>query len=292
MSAGTKIIVLLSFILCFSGRLSSQYTEIGFGAGMANYWGDLNVPDFSTNISNGRFAIQLTGRYIYKKFFGLRANFVYGRLYGDDRKSSLEWQRQRNLNFQSPLVELSAMGEFYIFGYETFEGSSVFSPYLTAGVAAFRFDPSTKFRGNVVRLQPLGTEGQGMSGFPARYSLFSFAIPIGAGAKFKISDRLNISAEVVGRRTFTDYLDDVSTSYVSYEDMVQPSGNGALAARLGNRMNEYFGQEEPLDIPTGAQRGGKSVRDYYFISTVSVNIMLSDGKSGRFGGGKVKCPSF
>ena len=292
MSARIKIIISISFVVFFSGRLSSQYTEIGFGAGLANYWGDLNAPDFPTNISNGRFAVQLTGRYIYKKYLGLRANLVLGRLTGDDRKSTIEWQRQRNLNFQSPLTELSLMGEFYIFGYETYEGSSVFSPYLTAGIAAFRFDPRTKFQGNIVRLQPLGTEGQGMAGFGNKYSLINGAITFGAGAKFKLSDRFNVSAEVVGRRAFTDYIDDVSTTYVSYEDMIQPDGNGMLAARLGNRMNEYFGQEEPLDIPTGAQRGGKSVRDYYFISTISVNVMLSDGKSGRSGRGGVKCPTF
>lgn len=286
-------IALISFLFSFSGNdCSAQYTELGFGAGMTHYWGDLNAPDFPTNFSNGRFAVQLSARYIYKKYFGLRGNFVLGRLYGDDRKSKLEWQKQRNLNFKSPLVELGVLGEFYIFGYETFEGASIFSPYLTVGLSVFRFDPSTKFQGNTVRLQPLGTEGQGMPGFRDKYSLISLAIPMGAGAKFKVSERMNISAEVVGRRTFTDFVDDVSGSYVSYEDMVGPGGNGTLAARLGNRMNEYFGQEEPIDLPTGTQRGGQKVRDYYFISTISVNLMLSDGKSLRSASGKLKCPKF
>ena len=270
----------------------AQYSEVGFGAGMSHYWGDLNAPDFPSNFSNGRFAVQLSARYIYKKHWGIRGNFVLGRLFGDDRKSKLEWQKQRNLNFQSPLAELGVMGEFYLFGYETYDGSSVFSPYLTAGISVFRFDPSTKFQGNIVRLQPLGTEGQGMPGFGDKYSLINLAIPIGAGAKFKISERMNISAEVVGRRTFTDFLDDVSKSYVSYEDMTGPGGNGALAARLGNRMNEYFGQEEPINIPTGAQRGGQKVRDYFFISTVSVNLLLSDGNSLRSSSGKLKCTKF
>ncbi|MBK9255340.1 MAG: outer membrane beta-barrel protein [Saprospiraceae bacterium] len=283
------LLLTLSFLI-FASSVSGQYKEISIGAGLSNYWGDLNAPDFPSNFSNGGFAFQFGGRYIYRKYFGVRANLLFGRLSGTDSKSNIGWQQLRNLSFKSPLAELAVMGELYIFGYETFEGSSVFSPYLTTGLGVFRFDPSTKYRGDFVRLQPLGTEGQGMPGFKDKYSLISFAVLFGGGAKFKLSDKINISAEVVGRRTFTDYIDDVSDKYVSYDELRQ--GNGELAANLGIRWSEYLGQEEIVSPATGDQRGGAQVKDYYFISTISVNIRIGDGRGGFNRGRKVNCPKF
>jgi hypothetical protein len=105
----------------------------------------------------------------------------------------------------------------------------------------------TNFRGNEVRLQPLGTEGQGMPGFDSKYNLMSAGLSLGGGAKIKISETINIGFESSLRRTLTDYLDDLSGNYVNYDDL--SAGNGVLAASLGNRMNEYLGQSEPSTGP-------------------------------------------
>ncbi|MBC7885449.1 MAG: outer membrane beta-barrel protein [Saprospiraceae bacterium] len=286
----TFCILILAFSLFICNKNSAQYTEVGVGLGFSTYWGDLNGQSFSKNvIKNSGLAIQLSARKIIKKYIGVKGSFSYGSMKGDDANSSRDWQKLRNLNFKSSIMELALTGEFYLFGYDTEPGSSVFSPYLTAGIAAFRFDPKTIYQGNEVRLQPLGTEGQGMTGFKNKYSLYSFSIPFGAGAKFLISDKVNVSIDVIIRRAFTDYLDDVSSKYVNYDDL--NAGNGTLAANLGNRMNEYLGQSEPVQLQTGTQRGGAIVNDYYIMSFVSMNIMLNDG-SRNFGSGKIICPKF
>ncbi|MBK8055038.1 MAG: hypothetical protein IPK35_17645 [Saprospiraceae bacterium] len=288
--------LLLGFVFFIgfkSDKMYAQYSEIGFGWGASTYWGDLNAPSFTTNVvNNSGMALQLHYRKIFQKKFGAKASLVFGKVKGSDSNSSLDWQNLRNLSFKSSLVEGAVMGEYYIFGYDMEEGSSVFLPYATIGFCGFRFDPTTIYRGNEVRLQPLGTEGQGMPGFGSKYNLLSAGLCFGGGAKFILSETINLGIEVVMRRTFTDYLDDVSTNYVNYDDL--SASNGVLAANLGNRMNEFLGQSDPIQLPTGSVRGGASVKDYYLISTITVNVLLADSKGRRgFGkGSKVICPKF
>ncbi len=283
-------IVLLSLI--WINKNNAQYSEFGIGLGFSTYWGDLNGPSFGTNIrKNSGLALQLSARKMFNKHLGLRGSFSIGSIKGSDSNSSLDWQQLRNLSFKSSILELAAMGEFYIFGFDTEPGSSVFCPYLTVGIAGFRFDPKTIYRGNEIRLQPLGTEGQGMNGFGEKYSLYNLSIPFGAGAKFILTETLNIGLDVIVRRSFTDYIDDVSRSYVNYDDL--NAGNGSLAANVANRMNEFLGQEEPVQLPTGDQRGGAKVKDYYIFSMVTINFMLTDSRGKkRFGKSKVFCPTF
>ena len=66
-----------------------------------------------------------------------------------------------------------------------------------------------------IDLQPLGTEGQGTTAYPDRkkYSRTQIAIPMGGGVKISLNDNLNIAFSFSARKTYTDYLDDVSTTY-------------------------------------------------------------------------------
>lgn len=271
---------------------SAQYSDFGLGVGMTTYWGDLNVPSFTSNyLHNSGLAVAVHGRTMRGERLGLRASFLYGRVKGDDSRSDIDWQLQRNLKFSSYIAELAVMGEYYILPFSTQPGRFFFAPYLTAGVAAFWFNPVTEYQGRDVKLQPLGTEGQGMVGRPDKYRLNNISIPFGAGAKFILTETINIGVEVVFRRSFTDYIDDVSTTYVNYDDLSR--ANGVLSARLSNRINEYLGQDEPVVVATGTQRGGADIKDYYIATMVTVNFVFSDSYGRkRIGGNKVVCPSF
>ncbi|MBL0100243.1 MAG: hypothetical protein IPP49_09515 [Saprospiraceae bacterium] len=39
-------------------------------------------------------------------------------------------------------------------------------------------------------------------------------------------------------------------------------------------MNEYLGQVQPVQPPTGSQRGGAKVKDYYIFSMASLNFAV------------------
>lgn len=287
-----KVAVIFTVLMGFLVKSAfAQYTEIGFGGGFATYWGDLNATSVRTNFAkNSGVALQLHGRKIFKNRYGVRIGLVTGQLKGNDAFAEADWQKLRNLSFKSNITEVSLMGEYYIFGFNTEAGSTIVCPYATVGASFFRFDPSTIFNGNEVRLQPLGTEGQSMPGFAQKYSLYNAALNVGGGIKFIISENLNIGLESVIRRTFTDYIDDVSTNYVNYNEL--KAGNGTLAANLANRMHEFLGQSEPVLIPTGSKRGGAKIKDYYLMSLITINVSINQSK-GKYGRSKrIKCPTF
>lgn len=288
-----RLILITAICSWMVNKNNAQYSEIGLGIGFTTYWGDLNGPSFSKNLfSNSGLAIQVNGRRMFGHHIGMRASFTYGKMQGTDANSTLDWQLLRNLSFSSTVLEFAVMGELYLWGLSTDKERRKFLPYLTIGLSAFKYDPTTIFRGQEVRLQPLGTEGQGIPGYADKYSLYSLGIPMGGGAKIMINETFNIGLEVLMRPTFTDYIDDVSTIYVNYDEL--NFFNNRLAADLSNRMNEYLGQLEPVKLETGSIRGGAKTNDYFFSAIVSFNFTITDSKGKRrIGRGSgVSCPTF
>ncbi len=280
-------------ILMFWHKGQSQYSEMGIGLGFSTYWGDLNRPSLMNNlVYNSGLTLQGSYRYMKGYRFGFKIAGSYGRIRGADFRSDVDWQRLRNLDFKSHLLELAVTGEFYPFGFNMKPGARFWAPYITAGVAVFNFDPKTVYRGNEIRLQPLGTEGQGLPGYPNKYRLTQFSIPFGGGIKFILTERINMGIEVAMRTTFTDYIDDVSAIYLNYDEHSEARGS-SLPAQLANRMNEFLGQEEPVRLATGSQRGGASVNDFYFVTMFSLHFMISDHNGKKhLGSNQVMCPTF
>ena len=280
------ILIVTILFSVFLNDSNAQKLEVGFGLGTSTYWGDLNSTDFTTNLKNSGLAVEVSGRAVYTRYLGVRVNLAFGNVNGNDNRATNLWQRERNLSFKSHILELAALGEFYFFEYDE---ETVFIPYLTAGLSVFHFDPKTKLNGVEYRLQPLGTEGQKLPGYNKPYSLISSAVLFGAGAKLKLTDKLNLSVDIIARRAFTDYLDDVSTNYVNFNEFL--SNGQVLTANLANRMHEFRGTNELLNIPTGAQRGGEKVKDYYFLTMVGIHFTVGDGFKSK-SGYKPNCPKF
>lgn len=288
-----KVFYILFLLFNLANNSIAQYTEAGFGAGFSTYLGDLNGPVITSNFRyNSDFALQLHVRKVFKRRFSIHPSLSYGSIRGDDARAGNKEQLLRNLRFTSPVLDLSVLSEYYIFPFEPHESSSLFYPYASAGISGFYFNPSATLEGRTYKLQPLGTEGQGMPGFPSRYTLLNWALSFGGGVKIPLATGLNMGLEVVMRRTFTDYLDDVSTNYVNYFEL--EAANGVTAARLANRMNEYLGEDDPVLLPTGAKRGRKEVKDYFLFSIISLNFMIHDHTGKRSGIRSVtsKCPKF
>ena len=279
----------VAFILFLPTTTSAQYYEFGGGLGSTLYYGDLNAPDLSTNLSNAEFAGQLMLRYLPNKYLGYRANLTIGKFSGDDRNSKLDFQKLRNLRFTSIMVEGAVMGEFYVFGYDAKAGTQLFSPYFTAGLGALYFNPKADLDGETYALQPLGTEGQGLPGQISKYSRIALVFPFGGGVKFKINEKYNFGIELLSRKTFTDYIDDVSANYANTDELL--AAYGPVSQALADRRNEILGLEDPLNTP-GAQRGGASVNDYYF----SIMFNFTANIESVFGLGRNKgssdCPRF
>ncbi len=249
--------------------------------------GDLSNNSGTVYLKETKPAIGALVRYNFNHLFVARLGLNYTWLAGRDANiRNDDFLRQRNLSFRSNVLELSLIGEINIPGYQPYALSRPFSPYIFGGISLFKFNPKARYEGNWVKLQPLGTEGQGLPQYPERdaYSLVSVAIPFGIGVKYAFTDQINIGLELGARRTFTDYLDDVSGTYVSYPELL--AGKGPLAAALGNRTGELIGGE-PVIVPTGTQRGDSTGNDWYFIlgATVTYNFLdtglMGSRKRGR-----------
>jgi hypothetical protein len=272
----------ISIFLLLPVLMSAQHMEIGVFGGVSNYLGDLSSNSQKVYFENTGFSGAIFGRYNFNSMVAARLQLGYFGLSGGDALAADPAIVERNLSFQANLFELSLTGELNLPGYQPYNLSQPFSPFLYAGIALYHADPIADYAGVAVKLRPLGTEGQGLPGRPEAYGATGFAIPMGLGIKYAVSDKLNISLEAGARMTFSDYLDDVSGTYMSYPELL--AGNGELAAALGNRSGELNGGE-PVIVPTGTPRGDGAARDWYFNVGVSISYNFMDnglvGSRGR-----------
>jgi hypothetical protein len=272
----------LAISLSTASLVQAQYLEAGGMVGLSNYRGDLSNNSVSiymkeTGISAGAF-----GSYHFNDLLALRLGAMFATISGNDANAPSEAIRSRNLSFRSMLVEGSLAVEFYIPGFQPYNLAKPLSPYLFAGLSGAWFNPQTDYQGERVSLRNLGTEGQGIPGFGSRYSSVAFAIPFGFGVKFAVTDLYNVGIELGLRRSFSDYLDDVSGAYAPYEVLL--AGNGPLAAALGNRTGEFMGSE-PVSVPPGTPRGDQARGDWYYILGITLSRNFIDnglvGSRGR-----------
>jgi hypothetical protein len=265
---------------------NSQYLEIGAIGGFSTYSGDLNPT--TQKMSHGDFRYSVGGflRYNFNDYFTAKLGVSAGRLSARDYDSEGLGRKARNLQFKSVFVESALTLEYNILGYDPIFMTKRISPYIFAGIGVVNFNPKALHNGEWVELQPLHTEGQGLAEFPERkpYKKVAIAFPFGFGLKVALTDRINIGFEAGLRKTTTDYLDDVSTTYVA--DDIMNERYGSVAAQLAN----------PSGTPkeTGAARGNAEYKDWYAIGGLTISYNLS-GLTNSYGKRRRRpmgCPTF
>lgn len=247
-----------------------QQGEFGVTIGAAHYFGDLNT---RAGINRPKPALGLFFRKQFGNYVGLRIAAHYAQLGYSDTYSKNEYQRSRNLSFNTNLWELAAMGDFNFFKFLPNNPQYGFTPYVTLGVGIFTYDPYAFLAGKKEFLRPLGTEGQ-TTNYKGRkqYGTMSVAIPFGAGLKYNITEKINISFEISHRYTFTDYLDDVSTTYAGANNF-PATGNGVTARLLQDRSYE-IDPDNVIGIE-GRQRGTSKQKDQYLIFELGFSLNIS-----------------
>ena len=258
----------------------AQRVFIGVTGGLSNYNGDLLDKLYHKKLTNG--FIGLTVHYELQDQILIRGSYNFARVNGSDIYSEKEDLRMRNLHFESAISEFSIVGEYYLFNlYER-----RFSPYGFVGLGIFHFNPyAYDSASNKVFLQPLSTEGQGIYPDKKPYSLWQPTIPFGGGFKFAISENLRIGFEIGLRKLFTDYLDDVSTSYPDQNDLL--AARGQTAVDFSYRSDEVPGGDAAFPTKS-TQRGGAKQKDMYYFT--GLNIMFRPSFSG--GGGSSRSRGF
>jgi opacity protein-like surface antigen len=276
----------LIFLLLITSAISAQRMHVGIFGGLSAYNGDLTEKYFPKKVTNG--AIGITANYELKDKIMLRAGLTYSVVGGADRYSDKADLVIRNLSFETSITELSLVGEYYL--YNLYDRR--FSPYIFGGLAVFHFNPYT-FTGNNNRvfLKPLSTEGQSLAAYPDRkpYSLTQMSIPFGGGVKFVVNDNLRVGLELGLRKLFTDYLDDVSTTYVDPNDLL--AAKGQLAVDVSYRSDEVTGGNTAYPAK-GFIRGSAKNKDWYYFFGIHLTYRLGSALFGSGGGNKkYGCPT-
>lgn len=250
----------------------TQEGEIGVSIGGAHYFGDLNT---SAKVNRAKFAFGVFFRKQFGNYIAVRVGGQFAQLgYADKYYSDNEFQRRRNLSFNSNVWELALQGDFNFFKFVPGSYDHRFTPYVTIGASIFSYDPYTYLGGQKYFLRPLGTEGQGSAAYPDRkpYSSMAFAIPFGVGVKYSLNERINVGFEVLHRFTNTDYLDDVSTTYVGADKFPPlPDGTSTPGFLLQDRSYEVG---EIIGIE-GRQRGYAGQKDQFITAQFTISFNLT-----------------
>lgn len=283
-----KPVLAFIFLICAPVILFAQSApEVGFFGGISTYSGDLTEHSVTFRQSHPTIGF-LIRKQVYKNF-SLRVGVDFGKISGADSLNKDSSLRLRNLSFRSNLVDVHLLAEYNFLDYS----KTGFTPYVFLGISVYHFDPYTlDSNGLKVYLPPLSTEGEGLPQYPDRkpYALTQVSIPFGVGVKYALSPVVNLGFEFRINKTFTDYLDDVSTTYVDKNVLL--AARGPSAVYYAYRTNELPGHQNDSYPPAGTPRGSPKYNDWYYFTGITLTFNLNGGGNGLFGKSirQLRCP--
>ena len=274
------------FLIAFTGITKpicaqnpfEPYFGIGLSGGVSNYLGDLNS-HLSYRFSQLGVGAHFTC--VFSKHLSAKINFYNCNVESNDKSGSGGANINRNLAFRSAITEVGAQVVYNLFGVQAgYLARARYTPYVFAGIGIFHFNPQDSIHGKWVDLQPLGTEGQTMhnSAYPEQYSLTQICIPFGIGFEYKFLNGIDIGAEIGFRKTFTDYIDDVSGYYP--DETLLRANVGNLSADLSDRTLRH-------NVKYHSPRGDPLANDMYFYTNIHFTYYFYwTIFGGRFSGSK------
>ena len=278
---------LFIILFCFPLIAGAQNFHFSGRLGVAGYLGDLK--EQSVTLSQTKIMGSIGVQYDLAEHISARSYLTLTSLKGDDKQGTTAMQL-RNLNFRTKLFDWELTAQYNIFSLN----DKWWTPYVFAGVGIFHYKPyTTDTTDNKIYLQPLSTEGQGFAAGVNNYKLTQFSVPVGLGVSYALNEDMRLGLELGYRKTFTDYIDDVSTKYVDQAALL--SARGQTAVDFAWRGDEIDREPYP---PGGTIRGNPNKKDgYYYIAlTYTVRYFFDKYKqivglpSGRKEK-KVGCPA-
>lgn len=252
---------------------AQRSAKISLGSGTTYYNGDL-TDGFLNNLY--RPTISLGVSYYIHPLVSIRGEVSQGWIGAADSLVNDPIRSQRNLHFRSPITDFSIQMVIELFEDRSIGkslGKSIhFTPYIFGGIGGAAIRPQGLFQGEWYDLQSLGTEGQFLIGSTqSTYSRFQLNIPFGAGIEYRFGKNWGLQLEASYRYLFTDYLDDISSTFPDQEAM-----------RNQNPIAAYFANPSGnTDLFTdGSPRGNPRLVDSYIF--VSLKAVYFFEKVSRF----------
>jgi hypothetical protein len=295
----------------FSQLSAGNYFEGGITVAPMGFLGDLGghagkgtsfLKDYNLNTTKLSFGAYVTAH--PSEWLGIRFALNYGNVAGNDanvtsKGGDEDSRKNRNLDFRSSIVEGFLAAEVYptvFFENDPTDVQGRLRPYGILGIGVFHFNPQGTYTDpsgvtNWVNLRPLRTEGEGFAEYPERkeYALTQINIPMGIGIKYYFSENLNVSFEIVHRKTFTDYIDDVSTTFVDpslFSKYLSPA-QAAIASQMSNKSPLRNTPNSGFDV--GDKRGDPTQNDAYFTAGFKIGIRLGSSSDQQWRN-STRCP--
>jgi len=294
-----KIIATYTLFSMFTGYVFSQqtyninglrdltnYWEINASVGANEFLGDLGgtkgkgqdwLKDYTYNVN--RILAGVSGTYNINNWLAADVGFNFAMISGADslihNTGDFErWRWYRNLSFKSNVYEGYADLTVYpvMLMYHKRVELFRFNPFVTVGVGVTHFNPRTKLDGKWVYLQPLNLEGEGFPEYPDRkpYARTKIYIPINFGVKYYFNNRFGLSAGMMSRVSFTDYMDDISTTYIDpqlFYKYYTPE-KAAIASQL------YSRSRTPWKVKPDIEKADHTDKDSYITFYLKLSIRL------------------
>jgi hypothetical protein len=273
--------------------------EFKAGVGGTMFFGDLGGSHgegkdgfFDYDVQSMRATTSFGLKFNLTNKISIRTDVCFAQVMGSDAYSGDPSRFDRNLSFKSDIYELSFTPEFVLhFARLGRKKTATSEIYGFVGFGILQLNPQAELNGVWYDLQPLGKEGQGLRPGTELYSLQSWVVTFGVGYRKNIGRKSYLGIELSMRKSFTDYIDDVSTDYYNTDALFEERGE--TAALLSDRS-----LSEPAQSFSG--RGNpKSNDNYSFIQlTYSRSIGKQDASASKNEKfffrlkGKEKCPAF
>jgi hypothetical protein len=243
--------------------------EYGGSIGAANYLGDIGGEEgtrrdfiYDLKIQKTRWSFGGYARYRLFPSLFLKGSLGVHRIEGDDALSTNRERNFRNLSFSNNLIEAATVAEWSFWrtanavGRPGLRGSGKkidMRAYVLAGIGLVYSNPTTVYNGETIKLRPLQTEG-------VAYSPMAFSVPLGLGFNYTMNRHHRIGVELTWRWVNTDYLDDISTSYVDPATLPNET-----ARQVYNRTDDLLAEMTAAGTPP-------SIEEKKFAASYGYNL--------------------
>jgi hypothetical protein len=220
------------------------------------------------------FNVGFSYRYRFIPYFATSTIISIGSIKGDDKLTLEPARNARNLNFKSTILSLYQRIELLLYFKESFGHKYNFKGlkgkknnneqiYLFSGIGVTYFNPKGNYFGQWLPLRPLRTEGQGFPGRPKEYMPVTLIIPSGIGMRFGLTKMWRLGIELTYFKTFTDYMDDVSTTGFDTDILLEKYGPESAYLSNPSETEQYKSW-----FANGQQRGDAKNKDAYLYANV------------------------
>jgi hypothetical protein len=271
--------------------------EVVLSFGSTGFLGELGGRDMigteysllDLDLKSSAINFGLSYRFRFSPFFATSTVISYGVIKGDDALTLEPIRNARNLRFKSPIFSAYQRIEAIVYVKESVghkftikkikgKKNHAEQVYLFTGIGLTYFNPKGLYNGAWVPLRPLHTEGQGEPGRPKEYLPITPIIPFGIGFRTGLDRLWRVGFELTVFKTFTDYMDDVSTT--GYDTDLLLEKYGPESAFLSNPA---LTEEHKGWFSKGQQRGDVKDKDSYIFANVSLirNITYKTSRPRR-----------